>query len=73
MPQVSSIHGYNISHRGDVANGLRYIENNWNSEKVKEILREARANKNKGYEFELNSYGYIMFHDGDYQYFLKAR
>lgn len=73
MPEVQNIHGYNISHRGNVANGLRYIENNWDSEIVKTMFREARENKVKGHNFEINSYGYTLFYDGDHKYFLKAR
>jgi hypothetical protein len=72
MIEVEDIHGYNISHRGDVPNGLKYLREYWDSQEVKDIFRDCRDAKRAGHQFHVHGYGYILFHDGDYKYFLKA-
>jgi hypothetical protein len=73
--ETTKIYDYTIEHYGNVPRGLEYLRNNWDTEEVKEIFRNSRAEADQNVHFSANIDGsiehYILTHTGDYVYRLE--
>lgn len=75
MVKSKKIHEFTIEHNGDVANGLKYLEQNWDKEEIQEIFENARNSKDQDSNFKAYIGGgmkyYVLKHTGYDKYFLE--